>query len=125
MGSDPCAFCRIVSGQQPANIRYDGEDILVFDNQLDWAPVMLLLIPKQHMTQRELWTSADLTSNRASSTESGIFARLSALAVEMGERYCPNGFRLLSNFGSDAMQSQSHGHLHLIGGTPLGRYVEQ
>lgn len=102
-----------MSGQEPANVHYDDDDILVFDNQLDWAPVMLLLIPKQHLTQAELWTSGDL------------FSRISAIAVEMGNQHCPNGFRLLSNFGPDAMQSQSHSHLHVIGGKPLGLYVRR
>jgi diadenosine tetraphosphate (Ap4A) HIT family hydrolase len=36
---------------------------------------------------------------------------------------CPGGFRLLTNFGYDAMQSQEHGHLHILGGTFLGHYV--
>ena len=38
--------------------------------------------------------------------------------------YSPNGFRILSNFGYDGLQSQSHGHLHVVGGTFLGHYVE-
>jgi diadenosine tetraphosphate (Ap4A) HIT family hydrolase len=41
----------------------------------------------------------------------------------MGERFCRNGFRVLSNFGTDAMQSQPHGHVHVIGGTYLGEYA--
>ena len=94
-------------------MHYQDDDILVFDNQLDWVPVMLLLIPKRHMTQTELWTSRDL------------FTRISGLAIELGAQMCPGGFRLLSNFGPDGMQSQAHGHLHLVGGERLGPYVEQ
>ena len=37
--------------------------------------------------------------------------------------WIPGGFRLTSNFGYDAMQSQEHGHLHILGGTFLGHYV--
>lgn len=102
-----------MAGLIPANIHYQDEDILVFDNQLDWVPVMLLLIPKHHLTQAELWTSGEL------------FSRMSALAVQLGEQHCPNGFRLLSNFGDDALQSQSHGHLHVIGGKRLGLYMRR
>jgi diadenosine tetraphosphate (Ap4A) HIT family hydrolase len=36
---------------------------------------------------------------------------------------CPDGYRLLSNFGNDALQTQEHAHLHVIGGTKLGLYV--
>jgi diadenosine tetraphosphate (Ap4A) HIT family hydrolase len=45
------------------------------------------------------------------------------VAVEMGQKHCPGGFRLVSNFGHDAMQSQEHAHLHVIGGTFLGEYA--
>ena len=100
-------------GTLPAKVHYQDEDILVFDNQLDWVPVMLLLIPKRHMTQIELWTSGDL------------FTRMSGLAVQLGAQFCPDGFRLLSNFGPDGMQSQFHGHLHVVGGKRLGPYVRQ
>jgi len=70
--------------------------------------VMLLSVPKQHKTQAELW--ADL-------------GRVGEIAVEMGKKHCPGGFRLLSNFGHDAMQSQEHGHVHIIGGMFLGEYA--
>jgi len=41
----------------------------------------------------------------------------------MGMAHCPKGFRLVSNLGSDAMQSQEHGHVHVLGGTFLGEYA--
>jgi diadenosine tetraphosphate (Ap4A) HIT family hydrolase len=41
----------------------------------------------------------------------------------MGKQHCPSGFRILSNFGHDAMQSQPHGHVHVLGGTFLGEYA--
>ena len=103
-----CAFCDIVARKAPANIRYEDDDIIVFDNKLNWAPVMLLVVRKQHMSQEQLWQE---------------MSKVGAVAVEMGNLYAPGGFRLLSNFGADAMQSQEHGHLHVIGGTFLGPYV--
>ena len=107
MPSD-CVFCDIISGAEPANVRYEDEDFMVFDNKLTWAPVMLLVVGKRHMGQEEYWQDM---------SEAG------RIAVEMGKRHCPDGFRLVSNFGDDAMQSQEHGHLHVIGGTFLGPYV--
>ena len=108
-----CTFCDIVARRIPARVRHEEDDILVFDNALDWVPTMLLLIPKKHLTQGELWQSGDL------------LGRIGALAVEMGNRFCPDGFRILSNFGHDALQSQDHGHIHVIGGKHLGRYVRR
>ncbi len=104
-----CVFCDIVAGREPAKIRYQDEDVLVVDNILRWAPVMLLVIPKTHMTQEEMWR-----------TKMGAVGKI---AVAMGEKFCPGGFRLLSNFGWDALQTQEHAHLHVIGGKHLGHYA--
>jgi histidine triad (HIT) family protein len=103
-----CVFCDIISGKEPAEVLHDDDDVIVFRNRLRWVPVMLLSVPKQHKTQAELW--ADL-------------GRVGEIAVEMGKTHCPGGFRLLSNFGHDAMQSQEHGHVHIIGGMFLGEYA--
>ncbi len=105
-----CAFCEIVAGRSPARVRYLDEEIIVFVNRLTWVPLMLLVMPKQHMPQTEMWRS-------------GIMNRLGQVAVDMGWSFAPNGFRVLSNFGRDGLQSQGHGHIHVIGGTHLGEYA--
>jgi len=110
MRSSPwCVFCRIVAGREPADVLYEDDDVIVFRNLLRWVPVMLLAIPKEHMTQAELWET--------------MLHKVGPVAVRIGARECPSGFRLLSNFGFDAMQSQEHGHVHIIGGTFLGHYA--
>ena len=106
-----CVFCEIVAGREPANVRYEDDRVIAFDNLLDWAPVMMLLIPKPHMSQGELWRSGDL------------LAHMGAIAAELGAAHCPGGYRILSNFGQHGMQSQPHAHLHIIGGKPLGLYM--
>lgn len=110
METNNCDFCEIVARTRPVTIFYEDDEIMVIKNRLQWAPVMLLVIPKRHMTQDELWGHS-------------LMARVGHLAVEMGGKYCPGGFRLLSNFGTDAMQSQEHGHVHVLGGMFLGRYA--
>jgi histidine triad (HIT) family protein len=103
-----CTFCEIVAKREPAEILYEDEEIVVFRNRLRWAPVMLLVVPRRHVTQEELWQD---------------MGRVGEVAVRMGQAHCPKGFRLLSNFGRDAMQSQHHGHVHVIGGAWLGEYA--
>ena len=105
-----CVFCEIVAGRSAANVRYEDDEIIAIDNQLKWVPVMFLVIPKVHMTQQDLWSN-------------GIMARVGQIAIDLGARHCPRGYRLLSNFGADAMQSQEHGHVHVLGGTYLGPYA--
>jgi len=103
-----CVFCNIVAGREPGNVIYEDDDIVVLKNILRWVPVMLLAMTKEHSTQSELWDD---------------IGKVGKIAAQIGKEHCPNGFRLLSNFGYDAMQSQEHGHLHILGGTFLGHYV--
>jgi histidine triad (HIT) family protein len=105
-----CTFCEIIAHREPATIIHEDDDVVVFKNRLNWVPVMLLVVPRVHMLQMELWTSE-------------VMSKVSRVAAETGIRHCPNGFRMLSNVGGDAMQSQPHAHVHVIGGTFLGEYA--
>jgi histidine triad (HIT) family protein len=106
-----CDFCGIVSGREERSIRYEDEDLFVFKNKLTWVPVMLLVVPKIHMTQQEFWRSS-------------LFGKAAALAVDIAERDAPEGFRFVSNFGEQAAQTQAHGHLHVLGGGEMGLYMD-
>jgi histidine triad (HIT) family protein len=103
-----CTFCEIVAKREPVEILYEDDEVVVFRNRLRWAPVMLLVVPRQHISQEELWRD---------------MGHAGEVAVKMGQTHCPNGFRILANFGFDAMQSQFHGHVHVIGGAWLGEYA--
>ena len=103
-----CVFCEIVARNERAEILYESDDVIAIRNRLRWVPVMLLVMPKQHRTQTELWED---------------MGEVSRVARDLGQQFCPRGFRLLSNFGPDAMQSQEHAHVYVLGGTFLGEYV--
>lgn len=117
-----CTFCRIVAGLEPARWvsppdpdvqaclkagwapGLDGGGAVCFANRLRWERVMLLATPLGHLTQQQMWRGPSI----------GAVARL---AVGIGLEQCPEGFRLLSNFGRAAHQSQPHAHLHIVSGT--------
>ena len=103
-----CVFCKIAAGEEPANIVYEDDTYIVIQNVLRWVPVMLLAMTKEHRLQEELW--ADIGD-------------IGKIASQIGKEVSPQGFRLVSNFGHSAMQSQEHGHVHIVGGTSLGPYV--
>jgi len=105
-----CIFCQIIAGEAQATFYRREDDFVVIKNKLTWVPVMLLGIPTTHITQQELW-------------QSPVLPKIGKALSELGEEKTPGGFRVLSNFGRDAMQSQSHGHVHLIGGLHLGPYA--
>ena len=103
-----CVFCDIIAHKAPADILYEDDEVIVFRNRLSWVPTMLLSVPRKHLSQAELWED---------------LGHVGEIAVRMGQEHCPAGFRLLSNFGHDAMQSHQHGHVHILGGVFLGEYA--
>ena len=106
-----CTFCEIIAGRLPSRKIREEDGVIVFHNRLDWFPLQILIVPTAHMTQEELWTSGDL------------LARMGEIAVELGRERCPDGYRIVSNIGRDAHQTQPHAHIHVIGGGNLDLYV--
>jgi len=111
MNIEGCTFCDITAGRIHSQMPYEDDEFVVFRNKLKWAPVMLLVVPRSHMTQTELWGSGQ------------TMAHIARLARQIGDNYSPNGYRILSNFGPDGLQTQEHAHLHVIGGAHLGHYI--
>ncbi len=106
-----CEFCDIVAKSAVAHVRYEDDELIVFRNRLRWVPIMLLVTPKEHLSQCDFWVSP-------------LFGRAAEIAVRIGEEDAQDGFRLVSNFGEDALQTQPHGHLHIVGGAGLGLYLD-
>jgi histidine triad (HIT) family protein len=108
MHRDPsCIFCRIVAGEIPCRKAYEDDDVLVFHDIAPWAPVHVLVIPKEHVT-----TFYDVTE-----AQTPLLGRMLALAPRlMRELGVTNGFRTLINTGKDGMQEVQHLHVHVMGG---------
>jgi histidine triad (HIT) family protein len=108
MKKDPgCIFCRIGRGEIPAKKAYEDDDILVFHDIAPWAPVHVLMIPKEHIT-----SFYDVTDGHTP-----LLGRMMALAPRlMRELGVTNGFRTLVNTGQDGLQEVQHLHVHVMGG---------
>ena len=98
-------FSRIIDGELPAKWVSNKSDapVVCFHNRLKWERVMLLVVPRAFQTQEQMW-------------QDDVLQDALRLAVQVGEDLCPEGFRVLSNFGRGAHQSQLHAHLHVISG---------
>jgi histidine triad (HIT) family protein len=105
---DPgCVFCRIVAGEIPSRKAYEDDEILAFHDIAPWAPVHVLVIPKEHVA-----SLYDVTDAQAP-----LLGRMFALAPRlMRELGVANGFRTLVNTGADGMQEVPHLHVHVMGG---------
>jgi histidine triad (HIT) family protein len=108
MAHDPnCIFCRIVAGQVPSRKVYEDDELLVFHDIEPWAPVHVLMIPKQHIA-----TLYDIDDGHAP-----LFGRMIAMAPGLMRQFgVLNGFRTLINTGPDGRQEVPHVHIHVMGG---------
>src|SRR5664279_67321 len=89
MNRDPsCVFCRIVAGEIPCRKAHEDDELLAFHDIAPWAPVHVLLIPKEHIA-----TFYDVTD-----AHTAMLGRIMALAPRlMRENGVTNGFRTLVN----------------------------
>jgi len=106
-----CLFCKIISGEIPSQLIYEDEHVAAFRDIAPHAPVHALIVPKEHIT-----SAAEVCPDN-SHLVAKCFEVISKLAKSEG---LDNGFRVISNSGSDGGQTVPHLHFHLLGGRPLG-----
>lgn len=106
-----CVFCRIVAGDEPADILYATETVMAFRDVAPQAPVHVQLIPKEHVT-----SAAEVEERHA-----GMLADLlhAAKQVARAEGLEERGWRLVTNVGREGGQHVYHLHLHLLGGRQM------
>ncbi|MCE2910307.1 MAG: histidine triad nucleotide-binding protein [Burkholderiaceae bacterium] len=108
MNADPnCIFCKIVAGQIPSRKAYEDDELLAFHDINPWAPVHVLVIPKQHIA-----TLADV----GPAHEALLGSMLGLAPRLMRELGVTNGFRTVVNTGRDGGQEVYHLHMHVMGG---------
>lgn len=107
---DSCAFCRIVSGREPAELEWEDEQVVAFHDSHPVAPVHLLIVPREHLP----------TLNEAE--DPALLGHMFAVARQLAQRLgvSERGFRTVINCHHDGGQVIYHLHLHLIGGRRLG-----
>lgn len=108
MSSDPnCLFCKIIAGQIPAKKTYEDDHLIAFHDIHPWAPVHILVVPKQHI--------ASMVDVGPEHTD--LLGRMMAVTPRlMKELGVTNGFRHVINTGRDGGQEVMHVHLHVMGG---------
>jgi len=107
-----CLFCRIVAGEIPANVIYEDEHVLAFEDINPQAPTHTLVIPKEHIA-----TLDGLDEDReAIAGKILVAARNIAREKSLDQR----GYRLVANCLESAGQTVFHIHFHLLGGRNLG-----
>ena len=108
MTHDPnCLFCKIADGRIPSRKVHEDDELVVFHDIAPWAPVHVLVVPKEHVA-----SLADVTDAHAP-----LLGRMLALAPRlMRDLGVTNGFRTVVNTGRDGGQEVAHLHMHVLGG---------
>lgn len=112
MSSDSsCLFCRIASGDLPANLAARGDGFVAFHDIAPKAPVHVLVIPERHVDS--LAGVAELSEGE----RAGMTPFIARVARDLGLE--GSGYRVTTNHGADARQSVFHLHWHIMGGERL------
>ena len=102
-------FSKIINKEIPADIVYDSDTILAFEDINPQAPVHILIIPKI-----EIPKVTDIKGKEHASLLGEMFDVANKLAKDF--KIADNGFRLVLNCGNDGGQEVYHLHMHLLGG---------
>ena len=101
-----CIFCKIASGEIPANKVYEDDKILAFNDLDPQAPVHVLVIPKKHIASLDEATAED------GELLAYIMLKIKDIAKSLE---LENGYRVVLNTGEDGGQTVKHMHFHLLG----------
>ena len=104
-------FDKIISREIPAEIVYEDENYLAFNDINPQAPIHILIIPKKRIPPIN-----DIQKND-SELIAGLFFITKDIAIKKG--IDKDGYRLILNCNENGGQSVYHIHLHLIGGRKL------
>jgi len=105
-------FTKIIKREIPANIIYEDDDVIAFNDINPKAPIHILIVPK-----KQIPTLNDLNEND-SELIGKVILRAKDIAKNLG--IAERGYRLIFNCNDEGGQSVFHIHCHLIGGKKLG-----
>ena len=103
-----CLLCKIREGEIPADIIYQDDDVMAFNDVNPQAPTHLLIIPKKHIsTVNDVKQDDELMMGK-------LFSAAKKIAAEKG--VSDDGYRLVVNTNPQAGQTVFHIHMHLLAG---------
>ncbi|SDL41515.1 histidine triad nucleotide-binding protein [Halarsenatibacter silvermanii] len=106
-----CIFCDIASGEMDADVVYEDDRIVAFEDANPQAPVHLLVIPKNHIESLE----------EVPEDEFDLIADIHKTIQKLArsEGIAESGYRVVNNCGEEGGQTVGHVHFHLLGGREL------
>lgn len=111
MSDQDCLFCKIVTGDVPADVVHQSDSVLAFRDIEPQAPVHVLVIPRNHLEN-----AAEVAAQ-----EPETWVEMTNVAAEVADKEgLDDGYRMVLNTGRGANQLVMHAHLHVLGGRRMG-----
>ena len=108
MSRSDCIFCKIIAGEIPAELIYEDDVCVAFNDISPQAPTHLLIIPREH------FASLDKAPETHKETLGHLLLTGAKIAREKG--FAEKGYRTVINTNEDGGQTVFHLHIHLLGG---------
>lgn len=113
--SEPTIFTRIVAREIPADIVFESDTIIAFNDISPQAPVHLLVVPK---------TQKYRNVSELAAGDPALLADVVATAKRLAVEHCGGEYRLVFNEGESAGQTVFHVHAHVLGSDTDGVLAE-
>lgn len=103
-------FQKIIEREIPADIVYEDEQCLAFQDNRPQAPIHVLLIPKKPIP----------SIDAIEATDQPLLGHLWVVIRQLSEQLgMSEGYRVVVNCGIDGGQTVDHLHFHILGGRAL------
>ena len=117
MYDDNNIFAKILRSEIQCDKIYEDKDVLFFKDINPIAKIHVLGIPKLKCTNYE-----DFIKQANEKTVFGFFDKILHVVKKLNLN--EQGYRLISNSGSNGGQEVPHFHVHIIGGEELGSKIK-
>jgi len=106
-----CIFCQIANKAMDADIVYEDDDIVAFNDITPKAPTHILIIPRKHIA----------TLNDLADDDTELMGKMIQTAKQLAKQLgiAEAGYRVVMNCNEGGGQAVFHVHLHLLGGRSL------
>ncbi len=101
-----CLFCQIINKEIPAEIVFENDEIIAFNDINPKAKTHILIVPKKHID-----TIKNLDEDKADEV---LVGKMVLTARNIAKEKNLDGYQLLFNVGKSAGQIIFHIHLHLM-----------
>jgi histidine triad (HIT) family protein len=108
---EDCLFCKILDKKIPAELVYEDELVVAFDDINPQAPIHKLIIPRKHI----------VSINALEVEHNELLGHMFQVAKKLatGLDIAEDGYRVVMNCNEAAGQTVFHIHLHLLGGRQM------